>query len=131
MRHIYKEIYSYPVKTGVGQIVNLSTPVFFGGYSRLIGREVNALAISTTAQGSALASYLITLVDVFGNQLLYNYPAYDLQQAPEDGANIPQRNSILRLTSLKDIDLKQSFFVSSVAVGYVSETTIFTIHFYT
>lgn len=131
MRHVYKEVYSFPVVVGVGQVINLSTPIYFTGFPPILARQVNAVAISSTFPGASVADLMLTLVDDFDAQLFYHYPLYDLMLAPEDAGNIPVQNSLLRQTCLKNVNLGKSFFVSTTQIGYIAETTIFTIHFYT
>lgn len=123
---ISDRIYTVPISVRFGQINNASTPTFFQGYPFLRGKKVKAVGVSP--QSGRLAAgdpYYITLVNGKGEQLLYNWPIWDLV-ITSAGVN---RNR-LRYFDLYDIDLLNSYWINSSNVGYIVTDTLFRINFY-
>lgn len=123
---ITDKIYTVPINVRFGEINNASTPNFFSGYPALRNQRIKGIAVSPQPGRLAASDpYYITLVDGKGNQLLYNWPIWDLV-ITSSGSNTNR----LRLFDLYDIDLLSSYWINSSNVGYVVTDTLFRINFY-
>ncbi len=116
--------YTYPVNIFAGTVNNASTPVYFDGYPELTEAKIKAISISTLFTN--MGDFFLTIKNVSGESLLYNYPVVDLLQS--NSTAVIQNK--LRLFDIDKIDLKQSYFINVTNVAYIANATIFQIHFY-
>ncbi len=123
---LFDNVYTFPVKVFNGQVVNNSVPQYFGNYPFLNDKRVKAISVQPVAWSPAVNSdYMITLIDVNGEQLLFNQPVSDLVVTVA-GVN----RTRLRLFNLFGIDLQRSYFSSVTGVGFITNATLFNLNFY-
>lgn len=123
---LFDDVYTFPVKVYPGQTVNNSVPQYFGNYPFLNDKTVKAISVQPINWSPAVnPDYMITFMNVKGDQLLFNQPVSDLVQTLA-GVN----NTRLRLFNLFAIDLQRSYFTSVISTSFVSVSTLFNINFY-
>jgi len=123
---LFDHVYTLPVNVFNGQIVNSSTPEYFGNYPFLWDKTVKAVSCNPgLIDPTVNPDFLLTLMNTDGEQLWYNQPISDLVQTTGGNFNLK-----LRLCKLKSIDLQRSYYTNVTGIGFIVTGTIFSLNFY-
>lgn len=129
---IYDNLYTLPVIRQGGKNYTASTPIYFGQNTfiekikvKAISAFTNLVPLNTTGD-----SYYLTLFDIYGNQLLYNYPVDDLNNTQWQATGYSSPTLKLRLFNLENIDLRRSYFISPFNTPSITTFEAFRLTFY-
>ena len=125
---VYDNTYSVPFDAVFNLVVSPSVPYYFTGYNFLKNKTIKAISVMDVyGINFANAGMMLTLRNVKGQDLLYNYPLSDLQVGDFSTGSNTQK---LRLFNLYDIDLNNSYYSQSVTIGYGFDARIFLLNFH-
>jgi hypothetical protein len=125
---VYDNTYSVPFDAVLNLVVSSSVPYYFTGYNFLKNKTIKAISVMDVyGINFANAGMMLTLRNVKGQDLLYNYPLSDLQVGDFSTGSNTQK---LRLFNLYDIDLNNSYYSQSVTIGYGFDARIFLLNFH-
>ena len=125
---VYDNTYSVPFDAVLNLVVSPSVPYYFTGYNFLKNKTIKAISVKDVyGINFANAGMMLTLRNVKGQDLLYNYPLSDLQVGDFSTGSNTQK---LRLFNLYDIDLNNSYYSQSVTIGYGFDARIFLLNFH-
>lgn len=123
-QRIYNNVYTIAYSVTAGTVNNASTPLYFNGYSALRGKTIKAISYDSNIIGNP-AYYYLNLKNGKGDQLIYNLPfnalVTDLLVSPY--YRMP-------LFDLYDIDLLNSYWITSFTFPWVSSIEVFRLNFY-